>query len=72
MELSSILRPVCNSQCERWTPATIECYKRGCSCKGCDYENILESTYCHGKSVVLELVRVLGIPEGIESKGVIE
>lgn len=56
----------------RWTPATIECYERGCNCEGCKCKNILTKPYkCQAKASVLELVRKLGRPKGSEREGVL-
>lgn len=55
----------------RWTPTAIECYKRGCNCDGCFYKDFLTNQRCMMKASVLELVRVIGTPEGIEMEGVI-
>lgn len=56
----------------RWTIAAIDCYKRGCNCQGCFYNNFLSgNAKCQMKAAVLELVRVLGRPEGIKTKGAI-
>lgn len=58
----------------RWTPTAKDCYARGCVCEGCFYSDFFESKnpICKMKAAVLELVRMIGIPEGVESKGVIE
>ena len=58
----------------RWTPTAIECYKRGCNCKGCFYKDFFmdKTQKCQMKTTVLELVRVFGRPEGAEVKGIIE
>lgn len=56
----------------RWTVTAIMCYKRGCVCEGCFYNKFFTDRYkCQQKAAVLELVRVLGVPEGIEGMGVI-
>ena len=47
---------------KRWTPAAIDCYLRGCRCKGCFYENYFSKDKCQMKYTVLELVRQLGVP----------
>lgn len=51
----------------RWTPLAIECYERGCVCENCFYKNILNNN-CQMKATVLELVRILGIPQVGNSK----
>ncbi len=49
----------------RWTTTAIECYKRGCKCEGCFYNDFFSGTYqkCQMKASVLELVRVIGTPD---------
>ena len=49
----------------RWTPTALECYKRGCNCGGCFYQEFFRGTTqkCQMKASVLELVRVIGTPE---------
>lgn len=49
----------------RWTTTAMECYKRGCNCEGCFYQDFFNksSQKCQMKASVLELVRVLGKPE---------
>lgn len=44
----------------KWNISSINCYKRGCVCNGCEYSNLSEQ--CKMKSAVIELVRVLGRP----------
>jgi len=48
----------------RWTDAAIKCYKRGCVCEGCFYDEFfhLSSFSCRMKGAVLELVRTVGTP----------
>lgn len=55
---------------KRWTKAAIDCYQRGCICSGCYYREFFSSSpqKCQMKSTVLELVRVLGIPQNVEQK----
>lgn len=44
-----------------WTMQAIDCYNRGCICRGCDiYENY--NFVCNMKIVVLDLVREFGVP----------
>jgi len=54
----------------RWTKAAMDCYQRGCVCNGCFYSEFFSGSpqRCQMKATVLELVRVLGIPNGIEEK----
>lgn len=48
----------------RWTEISKDCYKRGCRCSGCYYNQFFEHpNKCQMKASVLELVRVLGKPE---------
>ena len=49
----------------RWTITAVECYKRGCTCEGCFYNDFFSGTYhkCQMKASVLELVRVIGTPD---------
>lgn len=42
-----------------WTIASIECYKRGCKCKGCFYKRY---EGCNCKKTVIKLVKNIGIP----------
>ncbi|HIZ27859.1 MAG TPA: hypothetical protein H9673_01545 [Candidatus Adamsella sp.] len=57
----------------RWTSTAVECYKRGCVCNGCFYNDFFRgsSQRCQMKATVLELVRVLGTPD-VELPQVIE
>lgn len=52
----------------RWTTTAKDCYMRGCVCEGCFYETFFAGTRqkCQMKASVVELVRVLGKPEGIK------
>ena len=48
----------------RWTITAIECYMRGCVCKGCIYNDFFESEVkCQMKNVVIELVKKIGTPD---------
>lgn len=47
---------------KRWTPAAVQCYQRGCVCKGCFYDEFFTADKCKMKSSVMELVRKLGAP----------
>lgn len=53
----------------RWTSTAVECYKRGCVCNGCFYNDFFSKSpqRCQMKSTVLELVRVLGTPQNIDA-----
>jgi hypothetical protein len=50
---------------KRWTPTAIDCYKRGCICEGCFYNDFFSGATqkCQMKAAVLELVRVIGTPD---------
>lgn len=54
----------------RWTRAAIDCYQRGCICEGCYYSEFFKDSpqKCQMKATVLELVRVLGVPQNAEKK----
>lgn len=58
----------------RWTVSSIECFKRGCICEGCYYQTFFtdKNQKCHMKAAVLESVRVLGKPESVKEKSVIQ
>lgn len=45
-----------------WTESAIDCYNRGCNCKGCLLNDVLESG-CVMKRTVSELVKKLGKPK---------
>jgi len=45
-----------------WTKSSIDCYKRGCNCRGCYIQEMLE-TPCLMKDAVIELVKKLGAPK---------
>ena len=44
-----------------WTKTAIECYKRGCVCKGCQVKKMI-SEKCLMKYSVIRLVREIGRP----------
>jgi hypothetical protein len=52
----------------RWTPTAIECYKRGCVCEGCIYNDFFEEDKCQCKYTVIWLVKVVGIPDELKKK----
>jgi len=54
----------------RWTKAAVDCYQRGCVCESCFYSEFFNDSpqRCQMKATVLELVRVLGIPQNVEPK----
>ena len=49
----------------RWTATAVDCYKRGCNCEGCFYNDFFSGSHqkCQMKASVLELVRVIGAPD---------
>lgn len=56
----------------RWTEAAVECWKRGCICKGCIYENFFKSIKkCRMKSSVITLVKKLGPPPNLKEKTIL-
>lgn len=48
----------------RWTRSAIECYLRGCKCRGCQYEEFFRTSVykCKMKEAVFCLVRKYGAP----------
>lgn len=50
-----------NNYVKQWTKTAIECYQRGCVCKGCPMSNL--ETPCRMKGSVIELVRKFGAPQ---------
>lgn len=52
-----------NFAAKKWTEGSVYCYKRGCVCKGCYMNNMLESSRCQMKTAVIELVRKFGAPK---------
>lgn len=61
----------CKNAIQRWTKTAIECYKRGCNCKGCYIPRLYFQQYqqaCHAKIAVLATVRKFGIPKELERK----
>lgn len=59
----------------RWNQSAIDCYERGGVCFGCQYNDFFKEhspgQKCQMKAAVLELVRILGRPQGVISKGVL-
>ena len=50
----------------RWTETAVECYQRGCVCRGCEiFEKYFSKSKnsCKMKTCVLELVRKHGAPQ---------
>ncbi len=54
----------------RWTKAAVDCYERGCVCSNCYYSTFFSGSpqRCQMKATVLELVRVIGLPQNSEEK----
>ena len=55
---------------KNWTRAAIECYQIGCSCSKCYLYKVFFSKRkisCRMKETVIELVRLVGIPEVINN-----
>lgn len=50
---------------KRWTPTALECYKRGCVCEGCFYNDFFSAAAqkCQMKTAVLDLVKTIGAPD---------
>lgn len=48
-----------------WTPSAVECYERGCKCKGCFYDDFFKDApfKCKMKQTVLWLVGEVGRPD---------
>ena len=51
----------------KWTVGAIQCYKRGCNCKGCDiyikYPSLRHR--CSMKYCVKQLIKTNGLPDDI-------
>lgn len=50
-----------NNYVKQWTKAAIDCYNRGCVCRGCPMSKL--ETRCIMKGSVIELVRKFGAPQ---------
>lgn len=50
-----------NNHVKQWTKAAIDCYNRGCVCRGCPMSKL--ETGCRMKGSVIELVRKFGTPQ---------
>lgn len=48
----------------KWTESAIDCYNRGCICKGCSVKFVIDK--CEMKKKVLQIVKVLGKPPKYE------
>ena len=55
----------------RWTPSAIKCYQIGGDCSRCELKSFIESG-CRMRYSVIELVRTLGKPKGIDLKQIEE
>ena len=47
----------------KWTSTAVFCYKRGCNCKDCPIQEIIEEE-CQMKYSVMMLVKNIGKPKG--------
>ena len=58
----------------RWNETAKDCYKRGCNCAGCFYAAFFTESRqkCQMKASVVELVRVLGKPDDVQEKTIME
>lgn len=63
------LGKVANNNVYRWTFAAMECYKNGTNCDICTLEHLRDK--CKMKTVLIELVRKHGLPDGIKGMGVL-
>lgn len=61
------LKPLFRDKEPYWTYDSIQCYKRGCVCKNCPMADLI-GKQCQLKAMVLELVRVIGRPQGVVTK----
>ena len=52
----------------RWTDIAKACYLRGCVCQDCYYKEFFKDNRqgCRMKVTVVELVRVLGVPNELQ------
>jgi hypothetical protein len=50
-----------NQYVKQWTEGARFCYKRGCNCKGCYYQELM-SEKCEMKSAVFMLIKKFGAP----------
>ena len=60
----------------RWSESAIMCYKRGCVCNGCFYEEFFRNSgtkvKCQMKAAVIELMRTIGKPPETNEKTIIK
>lgn len=52
----------------KWTFTAIQCYKRGCNCKGCYISETYSSlsSHCSMKYCVRKLIRKYGLPDNVQ------
>lgn len=65
------LETLFNHKEPHWTYDTKHCYKRGCICRGCPMADLI-GKQCQLKGMVIELVRLIGKPQGVVTKQFIE
>lgn len=53
------------SNCRRWTPSTVECFKRNCICENCHLVPEHHKKDCNIKTYVLYTYTKLGKPDSI-------
>lgn len=58
---------VLESNIKHWTKQSIECYQNGLNCKKCTLSSDIKPK-CKMKPIVIELVKVHGVPKGIYEK----
>ena len=59
---------------KKWTIGAIQCYKRGCNCKGCYIFNTYPTLRhrCSMKYCVKQLIRIYGLPDDITINSIIK
>lgn len=56
-----------------WTQAMTDCYERNCNCKGCHTKTLIPSMHkCFAKRAIVEYIKKYGVPEELETKGILE
>jgi hypothetical protein len=56
-----------------WTPTQEMCYLRNCNCRGCEVLELLSSERrCMVKKSIIIFIKKFGVPEGLETKGIID
>lgn len=59
----------------KWTIGAIQCYKRGCRCKGCYISKTYPETLyyrCSMKYCVRELIRKFGLPDDVTLDAILQ